>query len=42
MRTLGFLLLQRLLGLAGLGGSPDARDIEPAVLRHQLAVLRVR
>ena len=40
VRTLGFLVLRRLLGLAGLGGTPDAKDIELAVLRHQLAVLR--
>jgi hypothetical protein len=40
VRTLGFVVLRRLLGLAGLGGSPDAKDIELAVLRHQLAVLR--
>jgi hypothetical protein len=36
----GWLLLQRLVGLAGLGPSPDAKDIEIAVLRHQLAVVR--
>jgi hypothetical protein len=40
VRTLGFLVLRRLLGLAGLGGAPDAKDVELAVLRHQLAVLR--
>jgi hypothetical protein len=38
-RTLGFLIVSRLAGLLRLGPSPDARDIEIAVLRHQLAVL---
>jgi hypothetical protein len=28
VRTLGFVVLRRLLGLAGLGGAPDARDVE--------------
>jgi transposase InsO family protein len=40
MRTLGLVLLRRLLGLAGLGPAPDAKDAEIAVLRHQLMVLR--
>ena len=39
MRTLGFLIVSRLAGLFGLGPSSDARDVEIAVLRHQLAVL---
>jgi hypothetical protein len=39
VRTLGFLIVSRLAGLLGLGPSPDARDVEIAVLRHQLAVL---
>jgi putative transposase len=39
VRTLGYLIFGRLLGLLGLGPSPDARDIEVAVLRHQLSVL---
>src|SRR6266487_1530262 len=38
--TLGFVLLRRLLGLAGLGPAPDAKDAEIAVLRHQLMVLK--
>jgi len=38
-RTLGWVILQRVLGLAGLGPAPDAKDVEIAVLRHQLAVL---
>ncbi|WP_238430955.1 integrase core domain-containing protein [Frankia nepalensis] len=37
--TVVFLLVRRLLGAAGLGGRPDEKDIEIAVLRHQLAVL---
>jgi transposase InsO family protein len=40
VRTLGFLLVRRLLGLAGLGPGPDVKDVEIAVLRHQLMVLR--
>jgi len=39
VRTLGFVIVRRLLGLVGLGPSPDARDTEIAVLRHQLAVV---
>src|SRR5260370_23824564 len=39
VRTLAFLIVRRLLGLAGLGADPDAKDIEMAVLRHQLAVV---
>ena len=35
-----FLLVRRLLDLLRLGPSPDEKDIEIAVLRHQLAVLR--
>ena len=37
--TLVFLLVRRVLGLVGLGPKPDAKDVEIAVLRHQLAVL---
>ena len=40
MRTLAFMIVRRLLGLVGLGTSADARDVEVAVLRHQLLVLR--
>jgi putative transposase len=40
VRTLGFLLVRRLLGLAGVGPRPDAKDVEIAVLRHQVMVLR--
>jgi putative transposase len=42
VRTVGWLLVRRLaglVGLLGLGRGPDARDVEIAVLRHQLAVL---
>lgn len=35
-----YLLARRLVGLVRLGPTPDEKDIEIAVLRHQLAVLR--
>ncbi len=38
--TLGFVLVRRLLGLAGLGPAPDVKDVEIAALRHQVMVLR--
>ena len=38
--SLGFVLLRRVLGLLGIGPAPDAKDVEIAVLRHQLTVLR--
>jgi putative transposase len=40
VRTLGLVLVRRLLDLAGLGAAPDGRDAEIAVLRHQLMVPR--
>src|SRR3954454_1207799 len=40
IRTLAFVIVRRVLGLVGLGSAPDARDIEIAVLRHQLMVVR--
>jgi putative transposase len=40
VRTLVFVLVRRVLGLVGLGPAPDAKDVEIAVLRHQLMVLR--
>src|SRR5947207_3899495 len=40
VRTLGFVVLRQVLNLIGLGPSPDAKDVEIAVLRHQLLVLR--
>jgi hypothetical protein len=39
-RTLAFVIVRRVLGLVGLGSTPDAKDIEIAVLRHQLMILR--
>src|SRR6266540_3597016 len=36
----GVLDRPAVLGRAGLGPAPDAKDVEIAVLRHQLAVLR--
>jgi hypothetical protein len=38
-RTVGLMVLRRLVALLGMGQSPDAKDVEIAVLRHQLAVL---
>ena len=35
-----FLLVRRVLGLLSLGPKADDKDIEIAVLRHQLGVLR--
>jgi putative transposase len=40
VRSLAFVIVRGLLGLVGLGPSPDAKDVEIAVLRHQLVVLR--
>src|SRR5919107_5348809 len=40
VRTLALVIVRRVLGLLGLGPAPDAKDIEIAVLRHQLMVLR--
>jgi hypothetical protein len=40
VRTLAFLVLRRILGVLGGGPTLDANDVEIAVLRHQLAVLR--
>jgi hypothetical protein len=40
MRTLAFLVLRQVLGLVGRGQSPDAKDVEITVLRHQLTVVR--
>jgi hypothetical protein len=37
---MAFLVLRRILGMVGAGGTPDAKDVEIAVLRHQLAVVR--
>jgi hypothetical protein len=35
-----FLLVRRVLDLLRLGPTPDQKDVEIAVLRHQLGVLR--
>jgi putative transposase len=40
LRTLAFVVLRQALSLIGLGPTPDAKDVEIAVLRHQLLVLR--
>src|SRR4051794_3280570 len=40
VRTLAFVIVRRVLGLVGLGPEPDAKDVEIAVLRHQLMVVR--
>src|SRR5829696_6287230 len=38
--SVGFVLLRRALVLLGIGPRPEAKDVEIAVLRHQLTVLR--
>jgi putative transposase len=40
VRTLAFMIVRQVLSLVSLGPSPDAKDVEIAVLRHQLLVLR--
>src|SRR5512132_2478224 len=40
MGSVGFVLLRRVLGLLRIRPTPDAKDMEIAVLRHQLVVLR--
>jgi len=37
--TIVFLVVRQVLRLVGLGPKPDDKDVEIAVLRHQLAVL---
>jgi hypothetical protein len=32
--SVGFVLLRRVLGRLGIGPTPDAKDVEIAVLRH--------
>jgi putative transposase len=39
VRTLAFLVLRRVPDVIGRGPAPDAKDVEIAVLRHQLAVI---
>jgi hypothetical protein len=36
VRMLAFVIVRRILSLVGLGSNPDAKDVEIAVLRHQL------
>ena len=36
---IAFLLVRKLLLLLGIGPTPDQKDVEIAVLRHQLAVM---
>ena len=38
-QTIAVMVLRRLVAVVGLGPSRDAKDVELAVLRHQLAVL---
>jgi hypothetical protein len=40
VRTVAFAVVRRVLRMVGLGPTADANDVEIAVLRHQLAVLR--
>jgi putative transposase len=40
VRPVAFLVLRQMLGMVGRGQTPDAKDVEIAVLRHQLAVVR--
>jgi putative transposase len=40
IRTVAFLRVRQVLGLVVLGPMQDAKDVEIAVLRHQLMVLR--
>jgi hypothetical protein len=38
--SLSFLVLRRILGVLCLGPKPEGKDVELAVLRHQLTVLQ--
>jgi hypothetical protein len=40
--SITFLLVRRLLDLLRIGKTPEEKDVEIAVLRHQLAVVRPR
>jgi hypothetical protein len=40
VRALVFLAARRVLGVFGLRPAPDAKDVEIAVLRHELMVVR--
>jgi hypothetical protein len=37
VRTLAFMVVRQVLALVGFGSSADTKDVETAVLRHQLA-----
>ncbi len=39
VRTVAFVIVRGVLGMVGLGPGPDAKDVEIAVLRHQLMVV---
>jgi len=38
--TMALMIVRRILGALGCGPTPDANEVEIAVLRHQVAVLR--
>jgi putative transposase len=40
LRSVAFVIVRRVLGLVGVGLAADVKDVEIAVLRHQLMVLR--
>jgi hypothetical protein len=40
VRKPAFVIVRGVLGLVGIGLTPDAKDVEIAVLRHQLMVVR--
>jgi putative transposase len=40
VRTLALVVVRRVVGLVGWGSAPAVKDVEIAVLQHQLMVLR--
>jgi hypothetical protein len=40
VRTLAYIIVRRVLGVVGLGPTHDVKEVEIAVLRHQLMVVR--